>query len=100
MSDFRATVLAIEAIIRKTDLVRLKLATRRSLIAYALRGRDYSASVAADRAGKLDPVPCPSAATIAVAADRFRLSAQERAALSAAIADVFATPAGTPTATP
>lgn len=92
MSDFRTTVLAIEANIRKTGLARLKLATRRSLISYALRGRDYSASVAADRAGKLLPVPRPSADTIAAAAERFRLTAHERVDLAAAIHAVVDTP--------
>jgi len=92
MSDFRTTVLTIEAVIRKTGLARLKLATRRSLIAYALRGRDYSASVAADRAGKLLPVLRPSADAIAAAAERFRLTAPERFDLAVAILAAFDSP--------
>jgi hypothetical protein len=84
MSTFRTTVLAIESAARVNGLRSLKMSTLRNAIAYAIRGRSYSDSVAADRAGELPPVALPSPDAIAAVAERYRLSPQEHAAFVAA----------------
>jgi hypothetical protein len=64
------------------------MTTLRNVISHALTGRNYSAAVAADRAGSLAPLSRASDLAIATAAERFHLTKRELDALGAALRDL------------